>query len=102
MGVGNLEIFENALNGTVLTERAVKRVESHVRLQLAEYRCNIAVDVDARDAIALLLEGIRAGLAGRKADGPLGRKAAHEYGNMLFRHSTGHPLSDNLPGVPSG
>ena len=34
MGVGNGQIFEDALDGAVLAERAVQRIEGNVRLQL--------------------------------------------------------------------
>ena len=48
MRVGNVEIFEDALNAAVLAERAVQRVEGHIGTQLIERRAHLPVDIDAR------------------------------------------------------
>ena len=47
MRVGNVEIFQDALDRAVLAERPVQRIEGDVRLQLGKHRADIAPDVDA-------------------------------------------------------
>ena len=55
MRVGNGEIFENALDGTILAEGPMQRIEDDVGLEFGKHRGDIAVDIDAGDAIAFAL-----------------------------------------------
>jgi hypothetical protein len=57
MRIGNFEIFEDALDGAILAERAVKRIEDDIRLQSGKFFRDIARNVDARHFEAFLLRG---------------------------------------------
>ena len=85
MGVGDAEIFEDALDGAVLAERAMQRIERDVGLQRGKHRADIATDVDAGDLIAFLLQCIGAGIPGRQRHRPFGGKPAQQYGHVLYR-----------------
>ena len=63
MRVGNGEIFEDALDGAVLAEGAVQRIEGDIRLELGKHGADVAADVHARDAIAFRLKRVGAGIS---------------------------------------
>ena len=75
-----------ALLLSVLAERPVQRIEGHVRTKLGENLADIAIDIDAGDAVALGLEGVGARFPGGKRHRPLGGKATHQDGYMLATH----------------
>ena len=52
MRVGNVQIFEDALDGAVLAERTVQRVEGDIGLEFSKTPADIASNVDAGDGIA--------------------------------------------------
>ena len=60
MGIGNFEIFEDALDRAVLSERAMQSVEGDIGTKLGKHGGDIAIDVDARDAVAFRLQRIGA------------------------------------------
>ena len=92
MGVGNAQIFEDALDGAVLAERPMQRVEDDVRLELGKHGADIARDIDAGDLVAFLLKRIGTGVPGGQRHGPLGRKPSQQDGHMLTL---------SLPVIPS-
>ena len=61
MGVGDFEIFQDALDRAVLAERPVQRVEGDVGLELGQDGGDVAADIDPRDAIAFRFQRIGAG-----------------------------------------
>src|SRR5690606_6078292 len=87
MSVGNGEIFEDALDGAVLAERAVQRVEGDIGLELEKHGADIAADIHARDAIAFRLERVGTGFSRRKRDRTLSRKPSHQHRNVLRLHA---------------
>jgi hypothetical protein len=54
MCVGNLQDFENALNGPVFTHFAMQSIESDIGLQLTQPLRNIAIDINLGDAETLV------------------------------------------------
>ena len=73
-------------------------------LSLRKRRRDIAVDVDAADAIAGPLERVGAGLAGAQGNLALGRPASHQNRDVFHRLSTVMPLVARLiamAGMPS-
>ncbi len=87
MGVGNFQIFENALDRAVLAERTVKGVEGDVRAQRGQNRSDIARDVYTRNAETFRFQSIGACSPGRQAHRSLRRKSAHKDSYMLAVHS---------------
>lgn len=65
----------------------MKRVEDDIRTQFLKNRRDVATDIDARDAIAFGLQGIRASSPRRQAHRPLRGKSAQQDSNMLAAHS---------------
>ncbi len=49
MGIGNPEHFEDALDDSVLPERAMQRIESDIRPEISENLPDISIDVDLGD-----------------------------------------------------
>ena len=87
MRVGDLQVFEDALDGAVLAVRTMQRVERNVGSQVRQHARDIAPHIHARDAVAHLFESIRAGIAGRQRHGPLGRKSAHQNSDVFACHA---------------
>ena len=56
MGVGDLQIFQDALDGAILAKRSMQRIERHIRLQFGKHRGNITSDIHFRDIVALGLK----------------------------------------------
>ncbi len=83
-----LEIFEHALDGAVLAEGAMQRIEGDIGLQFGKHTCNIVTDIDTRDLVALGLKRVGAGVARRKAHRPFRRKTTHQHRDMLYAHRT--------------
>jgi len=86
MGIRDLQVFEDALDGAILTEGAVERVEGDVRPQLREHLTDIATDVDLDDAVALAFQCLGACIPRRQAHRPLRRKTTHQDSYMLATH----------------
>src|SRR6185312_733822 len=97
MGVGNGQIFENTLDGSILAERAMQRVETDIRLERTQNRADIATDVDLAHLVAYGLQGNGTGIPRRQRYRPLGRKPTHEHGDMLVLHSPSSPLTAAPP-----
>ena len=68
MRVGNRKHFEDALHAAVLAEAAVQRVEAHIRIDRRELTCEISIDVDLGDAIAVLTQRLPDRRAGVETD----------------------------------
>ena len=85
MRIGNAEDFEQALQRAVLAGAAVQHVERDVGLERAKFGGDLAVDIDAADAVAGALSGVGAGLAGAQATLALGRPASHQNGDVFHR-----------------
>ena len=83
MGVGYRKHFQYALEGAVLAGSAVQHVESDIRLDGAEHRCDVATHINTRDAIAKARKRLRAGFARKQRDFPLGRPASHQNRDVL-------------------
>ncbi len=92
MGIGNAEIFKDALDGAILAEWTMQRVEGDIGPELGEHRPDVAPDIDARDLVAFLLQFIGTSLSGGQRHGPLGRKTTQQDGHMLAFHSPASPL----------
>ena len=88
MGIGNFEIFEDTLDGSVLTEGTVQRIEGDIRLQRGKHACDVVIDIDARDLVAHGLERVGASVPRRKAHRPFRRKTTHQHRDMLYAHRT--------------
>src|SRR5882757_5661103 len=86
MGVGNGQIFEDTLDGAVLAERTMQRIEDSIRLERGEHSTNIAPDIDAGNLVAFILKRIRTRLPRRQRHGPLRRESAQEDSHMLVLH----------------
>ncbi|GAA4116790.1 hypothetical protein GCM10023067_19880 [Aminobacter aganoensis] len=93
MGIGNAEIFEDALDRAVFAKGTMKRIERDVRLELGKHRADIATDINPGDPIPHLLERIGTGISGRQGHRPLGRKPAHQDSDMLRLHPRQSPLN---------
>ena len=63
MGVGDLQVFEHALDRAILAERPVQRVEGYVRREIRQHLADVTRDVDARHFVAFGFEGVGARLA---------------------------------------
>src|SRR5262245_37434251 len=86
MAVGDAEDFQHTLQRAVLAGPAVQHIERDIGLERTQGRGDLAVDIDAADAIAAAaLERIGAGLAGTQRNLALGRPASHQNGDMLLR-----------------
>ncbi|CCV14803.1 hypothetical protein MESS4_710033 [Mesorhizobium sp. STM 4661] len=96
MGIGNSQIFEDALDGAVLAERAMQRIEGDVGLELDQHRSDIARDIDASDPVAFILERIGTRLPRRQRHGPLGRESSQQNGHMLAFHFPSSPITAGL------
>ena len=83
MRVGKPKDFQHALHGAVLAVGPVERVEDDIGAKLRQHFGDVARHVDARYAIARLLQGVGAFLAGGEADRPLRRPAAEEHRHMF-------------------
>src|SRR6478672_4628877 len=82
MGVGDAERLQYALNGAVLAEAAMQRVEADVGAKLGELGRHVAPDIEAGHVEALRFERLGAGLAGTERDFPFRRPAAHQHHDM--------------------
>jgi hypothetical protein len=60
MGVRDLQIFKDALNGTVLAEGAMKSVEDDFGLQLGQAAGDIMIDIDTGDLKAFGFKSVSA------------------------------------------
>ncbi len=87
MGIGNPDRLQHALNGAVLARPPVQHHQRHVGLQLIEHGGDIALHIDAGDAIALALERRRARRAGSQRNLTLRRPSAHQNCNVFRAHS---------------
>ncbi len=83
MRIGNAENFQHALQRAVLAGAAVQKIERGVGLQRAQGRGDLAVDVDAADAITGALGRTGAGLTGAQGNLALGRPSAHQDCNVF-------------------
>jgi len=83
MAVGDLENFQDALDGAVLARPAVQKVERDLGLEVRQDRRNVAPDIDAGDPIAAAFQRVGAGLAGPQRHLAFGRPAPHENGDVL-------------------
>ena len=94
MRVRNLQGFEDALDAAVLAALAVERVEAGVRPKLGKARGDVAVHIDAGDAIAGLFKGARAGRARVQRNFALRGPAAHQNRNVVVfvRHIPASPF----------
>src|SRR5262249_26075756 len=77
-----------AVERAVLAGAAMQHVEGFLGLEGLQQGGDVAADVDAGDAIALLFERLGTGASGIDRHLPLGRPAAHQDGDVLCsRHS---------------
>ena len=83
MGVGDALDFQDALQRAVLAGRAMQHVEGDVGLERLQHGRDFAADIDARDAEALPLQRVGAGLAGTQRNLALRRPASHQDGDVL-------------------
>src|SRR5579884_1512947 len=95
--VRHAEILEYALNLPVLAARPVKGHESHVRIDLA-YRIDEArVVVQRARFVAEFVQGAHHTRTRLNRDVALRARAAHDYGNALFRAHLRTRPRDALP-----
>ncbi len=59
MRVGNFEIFEDALNGAVLSERTMERIEDDIGPELGENAGDGSGHIDAGNPVSLAFKRIR-------------------------------------------
>ncbi|MNV91342.1 hypothetical protein D3C71_1858300 [compost metagenome] len=64
----------------------MKSVKCNIRPKTSQHGTDTTSDVDTRHPIALALQRIRAGIAGRQADRPLGGKPSHQNSHVLATH----------------
>ena len=64
MCVGKSQILQDALDRSILAKWAMQRIEGDVRPEVRQHLSDVASDVDPRDAIALCLKRVRAGIPG--------------------------------------
>src|SRR5262249_42883007 len=91
MGVRDGEDLEDALDAAVLAEGTVQRIEGDIGHEPGEHLGNVALNVDAGDAVAGRFSRIGARIARGERHRPLARPTTHENGDM-FRHA--RPRSD--------
>ncbi len=89
--VGNAQIFEDALNGAVLAEGTMQRIEGNVRPEFGKHTADVARNIDASDLVAFILERIGTRLPRGQRHGPLGRKSTQQDGHMLAFHFPSSP-----------
>ena len=82
MGIFEPHQVEHALHRAILARDAVERVEHDVGLCRGKPLRDIAVHVDARDAMAARFERVGDAIAAHQRHFALGRPAAHEDGDM--------------------
>ena len=97
MGIGQLQHFEDALDGAVLADAAVQRVEDDVGLQPRQHVADVARDVDAGDPKPLAFQRAGAGFARSQRHLSLGRPAAHQDCDVLA-----HELLPGMRGPARG
>ena len=98
MGVADAHQVHQALDGAVLAGRAVEGVKHHVRLHRGEHLGEVAIHVDAGDAVAEALQRIGdAGAAGQRHLA-LGRPTAHENGDVEGLNHQSSPSPRRRPG----
>ena len=83
MGIGDLQIFEDALDRAVLAVGPVQRVEGDVRRDLSKPLGDIPADIEARDGMTDRLERVGAGIPRGETDRSLRGESAHQDRNML-------------------
>ena len=60
MRIGDGQIFQDTLDGAILTERPVQGIERDIRPEFAQHRTRIAPDIHPRHSVALGFECIGA------------------------------------------
>ncbi len=83
MAVGNLQDFQDALDGAVLAGPAVQHVEGDIGLEIREHRRDVAAHIEAGDPVAPAFQRRGAGRAGPQRYIAFGGPAPHENGDVL-------------------
>ena len=94
MTVGNAENLEHALQRAVLTRTAVQYIEGSIGLERAQRRSDVAIDVNAADAIAGPLQRIGARFARTQRYFAFRRPSTHQDRDVL--HCSQRSSSDPL------
>src|ERR1700741_3942655 len=87
MTIRNAENLEHALQGAILARPAMQHIERNLRLERAQLRSNLAVDVHAADTVTDPLKRVRARLARTQGHVALGRPSTHENRDVFHGFS---------------
>jgi hypothetical protein len=82
MAVANLQDFKQALDGAILARPPMEQIECNVRAKLGQDHRNIALDVDAGNAVTEALQRDRTGGTGAQRYFAFRRPAAHQDRDM--------------------